>query len=197
MRALFSAFVLTALLNIFSSCATPPVQPAGIGGFTGGSDGSDLVIRTSGFRFPARIGPFVRGQTQQYDATGLDLSVKYQAGALIVADIYEYPSRGKSLTTEFADRKAEIAFYHSDARLVTEGEATVHPGGKTRHGYKAHFLISKGYKYSFPPPYESDLLVFQNGDRFIEYRFSYSAAHQERAKIEVARFIDALAWPKG
>ena len=197
MRCFFSATALAVLTLIFSSCATAPPKPTGPGGFTGGSGGSDLVIRNSGFHFPERIGPFARGQNQQYDAAGLDLSVKYVAGALIVADIYEYPTGGKSLATEFANRKDEIALYHSDARLLSEGEVTIHPGGRAHHGRRARFAISKGYQYSFPPPYQSDLLVFQRGDRFVEYRFSYSAAHRERAESEIDKFIDALAWPEG
>ena len=193
-----SPLLSLATALVLSSCATaPPAPPPGPGGFTGGSDGSDLVIRSTGFRFPARLGVFVRGDTQQYDEAGQDLSVTYEAGVLIVATIYEYPTGGKTVWTEFADRKDEIKSVHKDARLLHEGEVTIHPGHKARRGSKAVFAISQGYHYQFPGPYRSDLLVFGRGNRFIEYRFSYPAAHRERAEIEIAKFIDALAWPKG
>ena len=187
---------LAVLTLLCSSCATAPSPPLAAGGFSGGAGGSDIITRGTGFRFPARIGPFIRAGTRLYDAAGQDLSVKYLAGALAVADVYEYPTRGKSLATEFVDRKDEVRFYHSDARLLHEGEVTIHPGGKVRRGRKARFAVSEGYNYSFPPPYQSDLLVFQNGQRFIEYRFTYSAAHRERVQSEIDKFFDALAWPE-
>jgi len=193
-KCFFSRAALPVVLLALSSCATTPPPPPP-GGFSGGSSGSDLVIGRTGFRFPARVGLFIRGGSQQYDAAGEDLSVKYQAGAMIVADIYDYPTGGKTLRTEFADRKREIKSYHADALLLREEEVTIHPGGKARRGRKAVFAVSQGYHYSFPPPYQSDLLVFQRGDRFLEYRFSYSAAHREAAESEIAKFVDALLWP--
>ena len=189
-----SRAILAALLLTLPSCATVPTVP---GGFAGGTGQNDLVIQSSGFRFPARVNVFVRGGGRQYDAAGRDLSVKYKAGEMIIADVYEYPRGGKNLATEFADRKDEIRLAHSGARLLREGPVTIHPGGKTVSGWKAVFAVREGYHYSFPPPYQSDLLVFQRGTRFIEYRFSYSAGHRERAESEIASFIDRLAWPEG
>ena len=194
-KRFFSGVALLAAALILSSCATAPPPPSAPGGFTGGSSGSDLVVRSTGFRFPARVGLFIRADSKQYDAAGQDLSVKYQAGAVVVADIYDYPTGGKTLDTEFANRKDEIKSYHADARLLREGEVTIHPGAKARHGRKAVFAVSQGYHYSFPPPYQSDLLVFQRGNRFLEYRFSYSAAHRAAAENEIAKFVDALPWP--
>lgn len=185
---------LAAFLLGLSACASVPPTP---GGFAGGTGESDLVIQSSGFRFPARVGVFLRRGGQQYDAAGQDLSVKYKAGEMIMADIYEYPAGGKTLATEFADRKDEIRLAHADAKLLREGPVTIHPNGTARRGWKAVFAISQGYHYSFPPPYQSDLLVFQRGTRFIEYRFSYSAGHRERAESEIANFVDRLAWPEG
>jgi hypothetical protein len=180
-----------------SSCATVhPTAPAR-GGFSGGTGQNDLVIQNSGFRFPARIGAFFRGGGHQFDAAGQDLAVKYKAGEMIIADVYEYPSGGKSLATEFADRKDEIRLAHADARLLRESPVTIHPGATARRGWKAVFAISEGYHYSFPPPYQSDLLVFQRGSNFIEYRFSYSAGHRERAENEIEKFVDRLVWPEG
>ena len=177
-----------------SSCATTP-QPAGIGGFIGGQGAGDLVIRSSGFRFPDRIGHFRRVGGQQYDQAGQDLSVKYQAGALIVADVYEYPKR-QSGATEFAIRKQGIKTLHADAKLLREESVTIHPGPTARSGRRALFAISQGYHYSFPPPYLSLLLVFERGERFLEYRITYAAAHRERAESEIDQFLDTLTWPE-
>jgi hypothetical protein len=116
---------------------------------------------------------------------------------LIVADVYEYPTRGKSLAAEFSDRKDEVRGWHSDARLLRESPVTIHPGKQARTGHKAVFAVSTNYHYDFPPPYRSDVLVFQHGDRFIEYRFTYSAAHSEAAVTEIAKFLDSSAWPGG
>jgi hypothetical protein len=81
------------------------------------------------FVFPAG-GYFVRTGARQYDALGQDLSVKYQAAQLIVADVYEYPARVKTLAAEFADRKDEVRGWHADARLLRESAVTIHPGNK-------------------------------------------------------------------
>ena len=146
------------------SCATvPPAPSPAPGGFAGGSSGSDLVARSTGFRFPARVGVFVRDDSQQYDETGQDLSVTYQAGVLIVATIYEYPTGGKVLDTEFADRKDEIKSVHKDARLLRDEEVTIHPGRKARRGRKAVFVLQEGFAYHSEQPYQSDLLVFERG----------------------------------
>ena len=195
-RYLFRVGPALAVL-VLSSCSTvPPAPPPASGGFAGGSGGSDLVTRSTGFRFPARVGLFVRGDSQQYDETGQDLSVIYQAGVLIVATIYEYPTGGKTLDTEFADRKDEVKSVHKDARLLRDEEVTIHPGRKARRGRKAVFVLQEGFAYHSEQPYQSDLLIFQRGNRFVAYRFSYPATHRERAEIEIAKFIDALAWPE-
>ena len=195
-RYLFRAGPAVAVL-VLCSCATVPTAPsAAPGGFLGGSNGSDLVTRSTGFRFPARVSLFVRGDSRQYDETGQDLSVRYQAGVLIVATICEYPTGGKMLDTEFADRKAEIKSVHKDARLLRDEEVTIHPGGKARRGRKAVFVIKEGFAYHSEQPYQSDLLVFERGNRFVEYGFSYPAAHRERAESEIEKFIDALTWPE-
>ena len=191
----FASALLGALL--LSSCATVQTSPPVVGGFSGGNGQSDLVIQNSGFRFPARVGVFVRAGGKQYDAAGQDLSVKYKAGEMIIGDVYEYPRAGKDLRTEFADRKDEVRLAHSDGRLLREGPVMIHPGGVARRGWKAVFAISEGYHYSFPPPYQSELLVFERGSRFIEYRFTYSAGHRERAEREIENFLDGLAWPPG
>jgi hypothetical protein len=195
-RCLFRVAPALVVL-VLSSCATvPPAPPPAPGGFAGGSGGSDLVARSTGFRFPKRAGLFVRGDNQQYDEAGQDLSVTYQAGVLIVATIYEYPTGGKTLDMEFADRKDEIKSVHKDARLLRDEEVTIHPGRKARRGRKAVFVLQEGFAYHSEQPYQSDLLIFERRNRFVAYRFSYPAAHRERAEIEIAKFIDALTWPE-
>jgi hypothetical protein len=195
-RYLFRVGPALAVL-VLSSCATvPPAPPPAPGGFAGGSDGSDLVARSTGFRFPARVGLFVRGDNQQYDEPGQDLSVTYRAGVLIVATVYDYPTGGKTLDMEFMDRKDEIKSVHKDARLLRDEQVTIHPGRKSRRGRKAVFVLQPGFAYHSEQPYQSDLLIFQRKDRFVAYRFSYPATHRERAEIEITKFIDALAWPE-
>jgi hypothetical protein len=188
--------VLAVCVILLSACATAPPPSRSTGGFVGGVAGSDLVMKGSGFRFPARVGPFVRDSGRQYGRGGRVLSVKYQADALIVADVSEYPGDQEALLAEFALNKGAIIAAHGDARLLREGPVTIHPGGKAQNGLKAVFAMSQGYRYSFPPPYQSELLVFRRGTRFIQYRFSCSAGHRERAESEVRKFIDKLAWPE-
>ncbi len=196
-RYLFRVGPALAVL-VLSSCATvpPAPPPPAPGGFAGGSGGGDLVTRSTGFRFPARVGLFVRDDSQQYDEAGQDLSVTYQAGVLIVATVYEYPTGGKMLETEFADRKDEVKSVHKDARLLRDEEVTIRPGRKSRRGRKAVFVLQPGFAYHSEQPYQSDLLIFQRKGRFVVYRFSYPAAHRERAEIEITKFIDALSWPE-
>lgn len=180
------------IILLLASCETAP--RAGPGVTTRSTN--DVVLPSTGFTFPARIGVFTRAGSQRYDANGQDVSVKYLAGALIVADVYDYPTYGKTEGAEFVARKTEIKQYHSDARLLSEGAVTIHPAGQSHRGRRAVFRFSKNFQGSVKPPYQSELLIFQRGSRFVEYRFTYSAAHSETAAAEIENFLSALTWPR-
>lgn len=187
-------FCSLALLFAVSACET---TGPGAGGFSQDATRGDLVVRSTGFRFPRSVGAFTRGQTGQYDQAGQDLSVKYALEGVAVADVYDYPTGGRTLRTEFRRLQKEILAYHSDAELLEEGDQLIAPAGRRRSGLHAVYTISRGFKYDFPPPYRSQLLLFQRGNRFVEYRFTYAANKRGRAESEIRRFLGALAWPPG
>src|SRR5688572_9354302 len=99
---LFSVLVAT----ILSSCQTVSTSPEA---FTGGTMPGEIVHRYSQFTFPQRIGVFQRERPTEYDSTGRNVSVGYNAGVLVVATIYVYPgSRDQPIVDEFETAKRDI-----------------------------------------------------------------------------------------
>jgi hypothetical protein len=151
----------------------------------------------SGFVFPTQIGVFQREQMRQYNQVGSDVSAGYNAGVLIAATVYVYPTPSQQtadvLSREYASKKAEVFHGHSGVAVLSEIPVTVAQGGKKYSGKRAYF----GYRDIFartPQDLKSQLLVFHDGPFFVEYRFTYPAGHAEQAEQEIERFIRAWSW---
>ena len=121
--------------------------------------------------------------------------MKYEAGRLVVLDVYDYPAQGRSLESELHTRENEIKSLHSDARLISEGPVTIRPAGRSQHGLKAVFLFSENFRADVPGPYKSQLLLFRRKGDFVKYRATYPREHAPRAEAVIDEFLRKLAWP--
>ncbi len=186
-------FVLCLSALFLAACETVPTGPQS--GFSPVAANGNLVTRVTRFSFPPEIGAFKRIGGHQYDAAGLDVSVKYEAGRLIVLDVYDYPAKNGSLQNELRFREGEIKQTHADARLISETPITIHPGGQSHTGQKAVFEFTQNFRPDVKGPYKSQLLVFPVRDRFVAYRATFSRDHADRAERELDQFLNALAWP--
>jgi hypothetical protein len=161
---------------------------------------SDGVIKhvPSGFLFPQRVGAFERKKMDQYDRAGADVSAGYDAGVLIAATVYVYPNPVKAgegaLQKEYLSRKGEITGAHPAAELLSENEVPLTQGGRQLVGRKAIYVFMDKFRGDAKQKLKSQLLVFQYGSNFVEYRFTYPMDHAEAGDREVERFVKEWAW---
>ncbi len=189
-RVLRCVLLLAGALFV-TACQT--TGPAGKAGLASTADNA-LVMVASGFVCPAQVGAFRRTGGIQYDAAGQDVSVKYEAGQLIVLDVYSYPMQRKSTTAELRFRENEIKALHPDAKLLSESPITIRPGGVTHRGEKAVFNFAEVFRGDIRGPYKSQSLIFPDGPRWVAYRVTYTRDHSTRAEFEIERFLNALVW---
>ncbi len=151
-----------------------------------------LVHVSSAFEFPLQVGDFRRQRPMQYDPAGEDISLSYASRAPVVATIYVYPTQGRSIAELFATRQKEIAQTQPGAHLLTTQNVLVTPKQVSVASASFSFDAGSGGRLEL---LRSELLIGQCGDRFVEYRFSYPAALEERALAEIARFSRLFEWP--
>lgn len=185
---------LAAVLCLSACQTTTTTLPRS--GFEAADGHGNLVTRSSHFAFPSHVGPFRRAGSRQYDAAGEDVSVKYEAGHLIVVDVYDYPMERESIGAELRFRENEIKATHPDAKLISKKPVTIRPGGRVRRGEKAVFTFSQVFRADVRGPYKSQCLIFPRARRWIAYRATYTADHAARAEEEIDQFLNALAWPE-
>lgn len=192
MRFLKSALPLAAALAfsaLLSACRTPAPDAFDVEQSAAGH----ITHRHSRFSFPPRVGFFTRQDVFQYDKRGEDVSVSYQAGALIDATVYVYPARRRSLERELETRIAEILAVHPGGRLHSQRTQAVTP----------QRTPGKVVEFSFTEPYagstqtlRSELILTKRGSRFLKYRFTYPESHAERSRQEIEKFVAAFDWPQ-
>jgi hypothetical protein len=141
--------------------------------------------------FPSRVGLFVRDGPVQKDDEG-DPLAHYWAGSLVIASVYYYRSRGRSLQHEYADCKDQVKISSSSARLVSDSGLSV----AGRRGRRAIFTVKKG-PLARRGPSKSQLVIFAAGDRFLKFRITYSVDHAERAEKEIDSFLRSFPRPRG
>jgi hypothetical protein len=188
-RILHAAFAASLTALILGGCQTVPE------GFTTEPGSNNLVARTSGFAFPPKVGDFTRIGPIQYDSAGQDVSVKYEAGKLVILDVYDYPARDLTLAGETRTRENEIKASHPDARLISEQPITIRPRGESQRGVKAVFTFAQNFRSDISGPYKSQFLLFKLKNRFIAYRATYPSGHAVRAEAIINDFVNRLAWP--
>jgi hypothetical protein len=168
-------------------------SPAAAGAFTQATPSAPLVHSSSGFSFPSQIGSFQRERATQYDSAGEDISVGYNNPAIpIAATVYVYPARARPLAEEFASRQAEVMHGHIGAQLLSTATAAVTP---RQSSALAAAYTFRGLFAGKTQLLRSELLVAQQGERFVEYRFTYPDTEQTSARTEVDSFERTFSWP--
>jgi hypothetical protein len=175
-----------AVSLLLAACQSAPTA------FGPGATPDQLVHRASRFSFPSRVGSFVRERAIQYDSSGQNVSVGYNAGLLIAATVYVYPAAGPPLGTEFASRRAEVSGGHPGASLVGQRTVTVTPRGVSARA--ASFSYTDIFAHT-SQQLTSELVLAQHGNQFVKYRFTYPASHADRASTEINQFLRSLSWP--
>jgi hypothetical protein len=106
--------VLTAVVVVFASEVAAAKTPGS--------------ARNSQFKFPNRVGFFVRKGVRA-DQAG-DPIATYWAGSLALATVYYYRTRGQPLEREYSSCKGEVKMVSPSARLISD--STFHSLGTKR-----------------------------------------------------------------
>jgi len=155
--------------------------------------GDGLVHTASGFLFPAQIGEFHRVITKQYDQSGHDVSVGYNADRpQVAATIYVYPAHGKALQDEFLFRQNEVVAQHPGTRIIGHGPASVSPAKIP--ALMTDFVFTDNFGGRIQQ-LRSRLLVAQQSNWSVEYRFTYPASGGKKAAGLVDYLQASFSWP--
>ena len=185
--------LVTTLVLLGNIALTPSVRSAPFETLP-----DDRIRHTvSGFIFPKRIGVFEREKMKEYNQAGSDVSAGYNAGALIAATVYVYPAPGETgaevLAREWASKRSEVLHGHQEIAVLSENPATVTQGDKKHVGRRAIVSFRDTFANTLQD-LKSQLLVFQDGPVFVEYRFTYRRDNSEAAEKQIERFIKDWSW---
>lgn len=178
--------IAALILTLSAAAQTPPKS------FSWESKGDQLVHEPSKFAFPKTIGVFQRDRAVEYDTTGRNVSVGYNAGVAIAATIYLYPAGGQSLESEFSRIKSEIIAAHPGAKVLTEGDTSV--SRLNAPARVASFTFSDRFAGESQELY-SVLVVSRYRNLIVKYRFTYPDLRKDRAEEEIKEFLRAFSWP--
>jgi hypothetical protein len=181
-------FISIALVIVGSFTAFPPTTVEGK---------TNAIINASnsaaGFKFPSRVGLFLRQGSIKFDQGGNPYA-SYWAGGLILADVFYYRTYGHTLEREYSDCKDYVKMVSPNARLISDSAISITPGGHAHRGRRAVFTVQKG-RLAARGPAKSQLLIFPHNDRFLKFRITYPQAHAERAEQEIDNFVRSFPWP--
>jgi hypothetical protein len=146
--------------------------------------------------FPAKIGLFSRDITQLYDSTGRDVSVRYVLDHLILSDVYSYPvgPRRAELTSEFKNQQDGIRQLNKNVKLLSQRRVRTNQNGRAIIGLHADYELQRDLFGQRNRKCGSQLFVFQDGDWFVAYRFSYPREHSEIAHKHIDDFLRQWKW---
>ena len=164
----------------------------------------------SGMKFPSSVGRFLRGEINQYDASGKDVSAGYNlldrscptAATVYVSDGGRVVSFGSSdevidktrellFDNAFEGVKAAVVEANPGAELVSEGDVELGQAGRLYAGKKATFRYEREFAGE-RRQVQSDAFLFPYGQWHIKYRFTYPA--EMNAGEEIGAFMRALRW---
>jgi len=179
-------------IAILTNCAADPVVPDA---FTQSSPEAPLVHRASNFSFPSEVACFRRENAGQGEASGKDVHVTYttdeRCGAVTLT-VYVYPINSISLAAEFGAREDEIAKWHDGAQPLSSKAIQVTPRNVAA---LASSYAYEGMRGETSLLLQSELVIAQGGDNFIEYRFTYPASAEKLAYAEIRAFERQFKWP--
>jgi hypothetical protein len=129
-KKIYLVVVLTLLLGLLIGCQTTPQMyrsknaPAGFA-----LDAEGMLVHThSGGKFPMKLSSFTRGAPRIYDEQGYDVSLSYilEGRWKAQADVYIYPTAGRSMEDHFEGVKGAIEKHNPGARQIDEREGGEH-----------------------------------------------------------------------
>ena len=181
---------------------------------TGTPNDSAETHPRSGFRFPVKVGPFVRVNLQRYDERGDNVSAGYNlvTGELqVAATVYVYPapvdvkvfplpSVGEA-PAWFVERhldqvEREIFQAHPTARRVSADAVQLSQASRRKSGRRCVYAYTEPFNLpGIPQPLRSELYLFTHGPWFIKYRFTYPEP-EAAAGDAITSFMQSLAWPR-
>ena len=166
----------------------------------------------SGIVFPEIVGSFIRAQITQFDRDGKDMGGRdnYNAPVSpIIMTVYVLPAprvismgsppdvvasaRNQVFKNYFEGAKRQIVAAHPDAKLVYDGKRTLDHEGESHTGLLAMYEFKFGFPYGQDDAHSS-LLLFQQKDVLIKYRFTYPAKAAEELEPVITEFMSALQW---
>ena len=162
-------------------------------GQAGAKNSPDSTDIAAAAKFPERVGLFKRQGPAKLDVGG-NPQATYWAGALVLMDVFYYRTYGHTLEREYSDCKDYVKIVTPDAFLVSDSATTISPGGHTRVGRRAIFRTRKPHGV-FHAPLKSQLLIFENKDRFVKYRITYASTHAQKAEEQIGHFLSSFSWP--
>jgi hypothetical protein len=164
--------------------------------------GDKLLHVPSGVIYPSKVALFNRvDKPRYYDSTGLDVSLRYVLDALILADVYVYPSgvtRG-DLKREIARQDSDIRRLNKNVRVVSDGGIQTTLAGRTLTGKRRVYDLvrTNGLFGGGQARCGSQLIIFRDGQWFIAYRFSYPQQRSDIAAQHIDSFVNQWHWREG
>ena len=160
--------------------------------------------KASRFVFPDRIQLFDREKILAYKKDESDISVGYNSPHGIAATVYVYPIKkiifDKSLAEELEFVRTDVGKTQEELHLwkdikfdATEG-VTNSIGGQTVQGLHLGFGLTK-FHGGKPTPHRSEIYIFRNGNRFLQFRFTYPRYVTPFATNAISSFISKTSWP--
>lgn len=150
---------------------------------------------STGFKFPAAVGPFRRTGITDFRQDGSDVGASYQGpnGALTV---YVYPERGPypaALDAHFKQARGEIRTQWKSVRSISQRPLTIRRSGQEYAGREEVFL---GSAPQIDAQLKTWLVLFKRSDHFVKFRFTCPLAKSRQGEASLREFIAKFAWPQ-
>jgi hypothetical protein len=150
----------------------------------------------SGVIFPPRVGAFQFATTKVYGSGGRDAGAGYNAGSTIRADVYVFPvgTNGKDFNAELRVQQNAINQLNKAVKLVSRAEYRLNQGGRTVHGMRVQYELTRPLFGGKAIRCGSQLYLFRDGPWLIQGRFSYPIEQSGTANKQIADFLRLWQW---
>lgn len=181
---------LFGIVLLVTACQNPEPTPTPS---TIESPSGEFTHTGSGMTFPETVGVFVRGDIDEYDNSGEDISVSYVSRRdLFSATVYVYPANAVTPNgsppdeQHFAAVKAEIEDAFPEATMLVDDARVTLPnsvGRKTTYRFEAEFAGANRLVLS-------DAYLFGFEEWFIKYRFTYPESSADAASGNIKELME-------
>jgi|GEM_PF-2553426 hypothetical protein len=158
--------------------------------------GDALLHKASQVVLPARIAMFEREGTRIYGSAGKDISAEYDLDMLIRGDVYVYPvgAYGKDFKSEVSIQQEAIRKLNKSVKLISQTSFQLRQDGKPIPGLRAEYQLTRALFNSQSRRCGSQFYLFQIGNWFIAYRFSYPIEKSAAANQHIRNFLSQWRW---